>query len=377
MPPRSRRRQPPGLAESGSAVPTLADVASSAAASIGLTGFLDRIGLGESQHAVVLLIDGLGWEQLSQHAGHGPSLLGGQAHHMTTVFPSTTPTALASLGTGRLPGAHGLVGAMFWVPEFEQVLAPLKWGDDPHPLAVQPDSTVFERAEQQGARVTTIGPNAYRSSGLTQAVLRGGTYQAAEDIAGRVREVMASTSGTDPSLTYVYWAEVDRVGHEHGVGSPRWCEAVERADALVAALVDALPPHGVMVVTADHGMVNCPKRIEMDGDPALAAGVRCLAGEPRARQAYVEPGQVEQVAQRWRERLGGLATVLTRDEVIDSGLMGPADDWVRDRIGDVVAIALDEVALVSNVDPLASRLLGQHGGASEAEMRIPCLVFRN
>lgn len=365
------------MAETASARATLADVASSAAASIGLTGFVDRIGLGEAQHAVVLLVDGLGWEQLIQHADRAPTLVGGQAHPLSTVFPSTTPTALASLGTGLLPGAHGLVGAMFWVPEFEQVLAPLQWGAEPHPLAVQPEPTVFERAEQQGARVTTIGPDAYRNSGLTRAVLRGGTYRAAEDIASRVREVMASTRGTEPSLTYVYWAEVDRVGHEHGVGSPQWREAVQRADELAAQLVGALPPRAVMLVTADHGMVNCPQRIEMDVDPALGAGVRCLAGEPRARQAYAEPGQAAQVALRWRQRLEGLATVLTRDEVIEGPLMGHADDWVRDRIGDVIAIARDEVALVSSIDPRASALYGQHGGASDAEIRIPCLVFRS
>lgn len=355
---------------------TLADVASSAAASIGLQGFVDRIGLGQAQHAVVLLVDGLGWEQLLQHRAQAPSLTSGRGHPLVTVFPSTTPSALASLGTGLLPGAHGLVGAMFWVPEFEQVLAPLQWRADPHPLAVQPESTVFERAEQQGARVTTIGPDAYRESGLTRAVLRGGSYRAAEDIAGRVREVLSCTRGSEPSLTYVYWAEVDRVGHVHGAGSPQWLQALRRADGLVGQLASALPPQALMVVTADHGMVNCPRRVEMDADPALAAGVRCLAGEPRARQAYAEPGQGVQVARRWRERLDGLATVLTRDEVIEERLMGHADDWIRERIGDVVAIAHDEVALASRVDPRASGLLGQHGGASSAEMRIPCLVYR-
>lgn len=355
--------------------PTLADVAASAAACIGVTGVQDRIGLGTAQHAVICLIDGLGWQQLAGSWAEVPTMSAGRAQVLSTVFPSTTPTALASMGTGLLPGAHGLVGAMFWVPEFEQVLAPLQWDKQVHPLAIQPEETVFERAQQQGVQVTSIGPSAYRNSGLTQAALRGGQYRDAADIAGRVREVLACTSRSGTSLTYVYWPELDRVGHEHGVGSPQWVAALQRADGLVAGLVEGLPAGALLMVTSDHGMVNCPRRVDIDDDPTLRAGVRCLAGEPRVRQVYAEPGQAAQVAARWRDALRGLGQVLTREEVLDSGLVGPAQDWVAERIGDVVAIAESGVAFISAVDPRASGLLGQHGGATDAEMEIPCLVY--
>lgn len=358
---------------SGSA--TLADVAASAAASIGVRGFIDRIGLGQVQHAVICLVDGLGWQQLIEYPVQAPTLTAGRGPVLSTVFPSTTPTALASLGTGLLPGAHGLVGAMFWVPEVEQLLAPLRWKGDPHPVAVQPEATVFERAARQGVRVTSIGPAAYRNSGLTQAALRGGQYRDAPDAASRVRELTACTVGAGTSLTYIYWRDLDRMGHEHGVGSQQWVAELQRVDRLVSRLVDALPSHGVLVVTADHGMVNCPTRVDIDRVPELRSGVRLLAGEPRARMAYAEAGQASQVAHRWQQSLDGLAVVMTREEVIDGGLVGPAHDWAAERIGDVVAIASEGVALVSAVDPRASSLLGQHGGSCAAEMLIPCLVY--
>jgi hypothetical protein len=372
--PPSPRRQPLDLGESSGPV-TLADVAASAAAAVGVRGFCDRIGLGQVQHAVICLVDGLGWQQLIEYPVQAPTLTAGGGPVLTTVFPSTTPTALASLGTGLLPGAHGLVGAMFWVPEFEQVLAPLRWKADPHPVAVQPEATVFERAAEQGVRVTSIGPAAYRNSGLTRAALRGGQYRDAPDAASRVRELISCTDGSGTSLTYIYWRDLDRTGHEHGVGSQRWLAELQRVDRLVDRLVDALPANGVLVVTADHGMVNCPTRVDIDHEPALSAGVRILAGEPRARMVYVEPGQASQVAHRWRQSLDGLAVVMTREEVVEEGLVGPAQDWVAERIGDVVAIASDDVALVSAVDPRASSLLGQHGGSAAAEMLIPCMVY--
>jgi len=350
-------------------------VATSAAACIGVPGFADRLGLGSARHAVICLIDGLGWHQVRHAWDQAPAMAQGRTREMTTVFPSTTPTALASMGTGLLPGAHGLVGAMFWVPEYEQVLAPLQWDRQVHPIAVQPEPTVFEQAVRHGVRVTSIGPAAYRDSGLTRAALRGGDYLEASDAATRVLQARGCLQGSDPSLTYVYWADLDRTGHRYGAGSPQWHAALQRADGLVARLAEDLPADAVLVVTSDHGMVNCPTRVDIDADPDLNAGLRCLAGEPRARQGYALQGQADRVAERWRQALHGLARVLTRDEVLDQGLVGPALDWAAERIGDVVAIAEPGVALVSSVDPRASSLLGQHGGTTPEELRIPCLVF--
>ncbi|MBU6245683.1 MAG: alkaline phosphatase family protein [Actinomycetales bacterium] len=355
--------------------PTIADVATSAAASIGLAGFVDRIGLGQAQHAVICLIDGLGWQQLQDAAIDAPVLTSGQGSAISTVFPSTTPTALASLGTGLLPGSHGLVGAMFWLPEESQVLAPLHWGSSPHPLAVQPEATVFERAERLGAKVTTIAPEAYRASGLTRAALRGGQYRAAEAVADRVEAILAATTGYGPTLTYVYWPHLDRIGHEFGAGTREWRQALGQADALAGRLAAALPRDSVMVVTSDHGMVNCPQRLHLDRDPGLMAGVRCIAGEPRARHVYAVDGQASQVERRWRDLLASTATILSRAQVVESGLI-VADDWIVERIGDVVALPMEGIALTCSVDSQSSALVGQHGGPSPAETRIPCILMR-
>ncbi|MFM8894423.1 MAG: hypothetical protein ACKOE2_03355, partial [Actinomycetales bacterium] len=81
---------------------TLADVATSAAASLGVRGFTDRLGLGKPRHVVICLIDGLGWQQLADAWPQAPAMAAGQSLALNTVFPSTTPTALASMGTGLL-----------------------------------------------------------------------------------------------------------------------------------------------------------------------------------------------------------------------------------------------------------------------------------
>lgn len=357
--------------------PTIADVATSCAAALGCRGFVDRLELGDVQHAVICLLDGLGLRQLRDHGGHAPTLSHLDNVEMTSVFPTTTPTALASMGTGLLPGMHGLLGAAFWLPESEAILAPLNWQGDPLPQAVQPEATVFERVERLGVKVTTVAPGRYRESGLTRAALRGGAYQSAENAAARLQGLTQAVGGSTPTLTYVYWREIDRVGHGHGVGSAKWRGALERADALVADLIGALPDHGVLVVTSDHGMINCTSRIDLDADPELTADVRCVAGEPRARHVYALPGHSADVARRWAQRLDGQATVLTRDEVIAAGLLGAVDEGLVERVGDVVAIAHQGILLDSSVDRRVSTLIGQHGGLTMDELQIPCLIVRS
>lgn len=360
---------------------TLADVGLAAAAAVGVPGMPDRLGLGEARHVIVCLVDGLGWQGLQDHAELAPHLAGLGGGSILAAFPTTTPVGLASLGTGLLAGGHGMVGASFELPDLDQVLTPLHWGHDPLPVAVQPEPTVFEQAARAGVEVTTLSPPAYAASGLTRAVLRGARYVGVTDIDERVGGLRSILDSGRTSFTYVYWPDLDRVGHEQGPGSAPWCAALANVDFLVERLIDALVPGSTLVITSDHGMLECPPdlRIQLEDDPRLSVDVRRWAGEPRARHVYTRPGAAGDVLATWRAVLGDQVDVLTRAEVVESGLMGPVDSVdvaLVDRIGDLVALPRGGVMLASTVDATASRLLGQHGGLTTDELLIPALVHR-
>lgn len=357
---------------------TLADVGVSAGAAVGVPGMADRLGLGDARHVVVCLIDGLGWTALQAYADLAPHLCSLEGQGIDAAFPTTTPVGLAALGTGLLAGSHGLVGASFELPDEDTVLTPLHWGHHPLPAAVQPEPTVFERAARAGVRVTTLSPPAYASSGLTQAVLRGADYVGVDDIADRCAALAAILSSSDRSFTYVYWPELDRVGHEHGPHSIQWRDSLRRVDSLIEQLLAVLVAGSVLVVTSDHGMVECPpdRRIRMEDDPRLSTGVRRWAGEPRARHVYVDSGALDDVLATWRGVLGERVDVMTRDDILRAGLMGPVDPALRDRIGDLVVLPRGRWMLASGIDATVSGLVGQHGGLSPEELVIPALVER-
>lgn len=331
---------------------------------------------------VVLLIDGLGHHQLADAGGSAPFLSAMTPlapDGIDAAFPSTTPTSLASFGTGLPPGAHGLVGASFWLPELDGMLSPLGWRDRPSPAMVQQEPTVFETAAELGVAVSAVGPRAFAGSGLTAAALRGPRYLGADSPGEIVVAVPAAVAASaPPGLVYGYFADVDKAGHIHGAASEQWQLDLQWTDRAIAAIAERLPPGVLLLVTADHGMINCPDhaRVSIDTAP-FAEGVRRIGGEPRMRHIYLDAGvDASEVAARWQHLLGEAAVVVTRETAVAAGLYGTLGYGMAQRIGDVLAIAAGDAALVSDrVDSVVSGLRGQHGGLTEEERRVPLLAW--
>ena len=343
---------------------------------------LAQANIPPSSHVLVLLLDGLGETQLQEF---GPDLLlsgSSITAPMLTQFPSTTPVALGSLGTGQSPSQHGFVGASFYVPEEDALFAPLQWGTSPHPLAMVPTAPLLEWAAAGGIDVASVAGEKHRNSGLTKSVLRGGVYLGSGDLVDMERIVGDRiTHAQSPALTYLYWPELDRIGHVHGPGSLPWLAELRSIDALVSRIAGAISKDAgsdiSLVITSDHGMVVCPpeRRISIESHLVLAPDVRWVAGDPRARHIYTRPGATTDVATRWRNVLGQDFDVVSREELIEFGYFPDLEIDLSERVGDFMVIARSDALLASTSDSRSSSLLGQHGSISAAEMHIPFRVF--
>jgi hypothetical protein len=387
---------PPDLAVPRYGTATLADVLPGAAAALGVPvrrGDLpaDPLGLtdalGGARRVAVLLIDGLGADLVRAHADLAPTLaaLGSPVGDLSAPCPSTTPVSLATLGTGLPPGSHGILGFVTLVPGESgatgegRTLNHVRWADDPDPDVWQARRTVFQQSEAAGVPATAVGPYAYAGSGLTRAVYRGATYTGAVSHGDLCALVLRSLAATPRALVYGYIPELDLTGHVRGVDSPGWRAQLAFVDRVVEELVAGLPDDAALLVTADHGMLDVPDatRLDLDEEPELADGVRLLAGEPRARYVHTEPGAATDVLHRWREVLGDRAWVVDREDAVASGVFGPVDDAVVERIGNVVALARGSWALTApRLEPGPSNLVAYHGSLTATELAIPLLVAR-
>jgi hypothetical protein len=355
---------------------------------LGVPGATDVLGLAAHLDGVdrvgVLLVDGLGAYQLPVAAPHAPVLAdlaaggGGHAGTLTAGFPSTTPVSLVTVGTGVLPGAHGILGFTTRQPD-GRVLNHIRWHDDPDPREWQPVPTRFETAAAAGLPVTVVTRPEYEGSGLSVSANRGAAFVGASNGTEVAAQMLAAlTAG--PGLVYGYHPDLDQRGHDDGVDSASWRAAATGVNALLDRLVHGLPPRSALLVVADHGQLNVPLdgRIDMADLPELADGVVAVAGEPRVRYLYPAPGAEADVLAAWRTVLGAAAWVLTRDEAIAQGWYGPVPPGHRGRIGDVVVICRDRtVALSTGWEPPAvGQLVAYHGAVTAAEMMVPLLIAR-
>jgi hypothetical protein len=343
-----------------------------------LQGRRGALGLAPVTHAVVLLVDGLGTVPLTARSGHARTLASrlGVDGAISSVFPTTTAAALASLTTGTLAGQHGLVGYTALDPAHDRVVNQLTgWDDDAMTEGWQRMRTLFQDADTAGLAAIAIGPARYRGSGFTHAVLRGAEYRPAASIADRLARVGEALAGP-PALVYVYVPELDTASHAHGLESPNWVAALEELDAALGRFLPGLGPTHGLVVTADHGVIDVPHEAQLVVDPALLVGVRHVAGEPRCLQLHLEPGEsADEHAAAWRAREGSRAWVATRAEAIEAGWFGPVSPEVLPRIGDLLVAARKRVAYYADPDDRGRHMIGQHGSLSPDETTIPLLKF--
>jgi hypothetical protein len=380
------RPSPAALPQPPSAPPygrsALSDLLPSLLAALDIPDEPNVLGIEPVSRACLLLIDGLGWELLREHAEAAPFLasLMPAGRVLGVGFPATTATSLASVGTGLPPGGHGMLGYQVRVPGEERLLNALHWDGAVDPRTWQPEPTAFQRAAAEGVAVTQVAPGRLRDSGLTHAALRGARFTPAEAAGERVARSIEALAADERSVVYTYYGDLDATGHRNGCRSDAWLFQLGHVDRLAEQLATGLPPGAALIVTADHGMVDAgpDDRIDIDADPVLDDGVLLLGGEARARHVYARPGAAADVLAAWRERLAGRAWVLSRDEAVAAGWFGPeVADRILPRIGDVVVAACGHTALIARRrEPVESSLVGLHGSLGDAEQLVPLFDVR-
>lgn len=325
----------------------------------------------EADQVVLLLLDGLGWEQLATRRSLAPNLAAMAGADILTVAPSTTATALTSLATGTAPGVHGVVG--YRMVEQGEVLNVLRWstpGGDAR-RRIEPRGVQAE-ASFGAQRPPVVTRAEFVDTGFTQAHLHQVRFTGYRVPSTLVTEVRRLTQAGEP-FVYVYYDGIDKVSHEYGLREHYDAE-LAFSDRLVGDLLAVMPPGAVLVVTADHGQVDVGENI-LAPDPAVLAHVRQQSGEGRFRWLHAVPGHEHALAEAARECHGDVAWVRTLAEIEMEGWFGPTlSAAARARLGDVALVAREDVSFSEPADTGVFELVGRHGSLTPAEMRVPLLA---
>lgn len=321
---------------------------------------------------VLVVLDGLGRNQLDERIAITPVLSSMDGTTITTVAPTTTATALTSLTTGLAPGEHGLIG--YRIDMGDTVLNTLRWGDArgdrrlSHPPAVVQSCPPF-----LGARVPVVGRADLESSAFTEAHMAGVRAEGWK-VPSSIAVTCGSLVASGENFVYAYYDGIDKVAHAYGFGAHYDAE-LQFADRIVGDVLAAVDSDTAVIVTADHGQVHVGDRI-VALDPAVAALVHHQSGEGRFRWLHARKGR-ERDLQEACEAHADVAWVVTREQAIDEQWFGPrVPDHVVRRMGEVALVAREAVSFDDPDEPSAFSLVCRHGSMTPDEVFVPLLAAR-
>jgi hypothetical protein len=174
-------------------------------------------------------------------------------------------------------------------------------------------------------------------------------------------------------FVYAYYDGIDKIAHERGFGSYYDAE-LRAADALVAQVLEVLPPGAALLVTADHGQVETGDRV-VPPHADVMAHVRHQTGEGRFRWLHARPGAANDLLAAARERHGDVAWVHSRAELIEAGWFGAVvSPPVAARYGDVALVPHAPITFHDPADSGPFQLICRHGSLTSAEMLVPLLA---
>ncbi|TMI42911.1 MAG: phosphodiesterase [Betaproteobacteria bacterium] len=340
--------------------------------------------LSEAENIVLVIIDGLGDHYLAR-CGAGGELARRRRASITSVFPSTTASAITTSYTGRTPLEHGLTGWFTYFGAAGCVASPLQFRSRGENLPLQqrgfspgsafPAPSVFESLPVRSIVVT---PRQIADSAYNVRHCAGATRLAYETLEEFVSQVEAAVkSGAQRKFIYAYWPHYDVISHRHGSESRQAAAELEKFDHAFGSLIARLSAtQSRIVATADHGFIDVAQEESLELPAELAAMLRFpLCGERRVAYCYVHsPAQFMDRARHW---LGDRADVRPSRELLREGWFGPGTPHPRidERVGDV-ALVMRGRYTVKDWTPGEPRHLhiGNHGGTSEDEMMIPLIV---
>ncbi|MDH3469923.1 MAG: alkaline phosphatase family protein [Acidimicrobiia bacterium] len=319
----------------------------------------------EGETYVFVLFDGLGSSQLA-HA-NATRLAVSSVATIDACFPTTTTVSMASVATGLPPSQHGLIAYQLWLPEVAEVVNTLKWttlwGDhlDIDHEGFLPAPALAERLAASGVESMTVQPGNFDGTPLSKVLYRGNRFEAAFS-EEQIVDATLALAAEPGRLVFAYVPHIDVAAHVWGQDSDDYGTALSFASDIWEKISRQLPPGVVMVGTADHGHVDVPPENQIRIPDELHEG-RILYGDSRAMFVKGDGAILAEALP---------ATWVDIADLAEWWGPGPFHVGFEQRLPDGVLFADPGHLLLHRHSD--TRLIGHHGGITDAELKIPLLV---
>ncbi len=330
----------------------------------------DRLAQGY-KHIMLLVLDGLGVNAMQTHLQADAFLKAHQKDTLTSVVPATTTAATTAILTGKTPYETGFLG---WFQYFADE-------DTHYEIFTNKDYYDEEKIIPKGfydkhfKRETVLDmlekANTVKTMGVFPEAIETNGYKSYEE---GFQKCLDFQKKHERTLTYLYSVEPDQTEHRVGMSAAPTKEVVNHLNETVERFKDKIDDDTLIIVTADHGLVDVENIDLFDYHDLTSTFERLPANEPRMPSFFIKQGMKEHFINFFNEHFSRFFDLYTKEEFLTSKLLGTGERHpnVDDCLGDFIAVAKDRYFFRLREDKTH---LGHHGGYTPGEMEVPLIFF--
>ncbi|MCD4818850.1 MAG: alkaline phosphatase family protein [Candidatus Cloacimonetes bacterium] len=349
--------------------------------------------LSGKQNIILIILDGYGLNLLKKYSNKESNYLySNLLTEISTVFPSTTTSAITSFSTAQTPLEHGSLGWALYFKEFFRLITYLPNKD--HVLDTELDEKKYDAYKIISPKNIFKQINMHRPDVelhyLTQEFLsdtpftkiitnpcKRHSYKKSSEMISQISKIVKKDMQSEKFIVG-YSTLPDGFEHEFGVYSDEVKNYIKKIDKNIKELSPKLKgTNSTIIITADHGLIDIDEYIYLNEIPEIDD---CLIlppfPEPRFVSFFVKEHKKSDFFLAMNEYKNDFL-LMNRDEFFTSKILGEGavHPKIDDFIGNYIAIATGKKGFkykFRNIDK-STNLKANHCGITTDEMIVPLI----
>ena len=290
------------------------------------------------KNLVLLVIDGMGTDHLAKLKKRNKNsfLANHFQQNFTSVFPSTTTSAITTFFTGKPPQEHGLAAWDMYLDEIKDIGTVLRNADIngkqiPRGKIEYPSSLLdtINREKhfiQHQKIIDTPFTNAYTSKAVKWRIRNFNGLLNKIPLAIKYHRKNNLNHVNHKKFIYAYWGDLDSYSHHFGKDGSKTQKHLRDLDRSLGKFFSNFKREDTLVlITADHGHINTSREhhiILNNYSEIVDCLKRSPAGEPRALFCYVNSNKKKDFEKYVKSKLNKYCTLYPSKQLIQKGYFG-------------------------------------------------------